>query len=634
MARKPDPEKCRAARVPGPFGFGSAVPVRAAWPALFLLALAASALPSAAVTLVSRSAGLELPLKEEGKTELEVGDVNGDGRLDLVSVGDHGNPNFNSDEHGLMVWLGDGAGGWTVSQTGSFGYGGCALGDLDRDGHLDVAWGLHHNYGSGMGSRLISAARGDGTGSNWTDWGQGLATNGEDWGMFATALADFDGDGRLDLVSESFGGTNGLQLYRNRGDGTWNPAWALTGGTVQYTIEACDLNGDGYADIASTRSGSTVLLGDGTFGFATAMAGLPSGTIRCVDAGDMNGDGRDEIVFGLASAGLRCCRYDPGTESWQDASSGLPVSGAFTMAQLGDINGDGNLDVAGYAAPAGSIYLGDGLGHWTADATWTMPSPGDYSALRVDGDFDHDGREDIFVQATQSGFPFYRNQLRAYSAWQPPSALAARVVAPRGGEVLRLGSIRDIRWVTAVPQVLGQASIAIRLSVSGPGGPWTPLAAGLPDNGRYEWQVDAPGPSTQCRLEITATAGGETVAAMSAADFAILAPEGTDVPERPHARGTRLDALVLCPNPAVAGTAVLRIPEQDDRRNESVSFSPGDRVLLIDPTGRTLRSWQGIPACGLTLDLTARAGSTLPSGVYLVRIEVEGRARALRLVKR
>jgi len=148
---------------------------------------------AAGVTLVSRSAGLADPDKEEGKTELELADFNGDGYLDLVSVGDHGSPYFNSDEHGIMVWLGNGAGNWTVHQSGNFGYGGCAAGDLNRDGLMDLAWGVHHNYtSSDFGNQLIEAALGDGSGASWTPWDDGLATSGEDWGMFATDLADFN----------------------------------------------------------------------------------------------------------------------------------------------------------------------------------------------------------------------------------------------------------------------------------------------------------------------------------------------------------------------------------------------------------------------------------------------------------
>ena len=50
------------------------------------------------ITLIDKSAGLDVPKKEKGKTEYEVIDINGDGYLDIVSVGDHGSPFFNSDE--------------------------------------------------------------------------------------------------------------------------------------------------------------------------------------------------------------------------------------------------------------------------------------------------------------------------------------------------------------------------------------------------------------------------------------------------------------------------------------------------------------------------------------------------------
>lgn len=62
------------------------------------------------ITFISKSSGLETPEKEGGKTELELADINNDGHLDIICVGDHGSPYVNSDQHGIMVWLGDGEG--------------------------------------------------------------------------------------------------------------------------------------------------------------------------------------------------------------------------------------------------------------------------------------------------------------------------------------------------------------------------------------------------------------------------------------------------------------------------------------------------------------------------------------------
>ncbi len=478
------------------------------------------------VSLVSRSTGLQNPDKEEGNTEFEIHDINGDGHLDIVSVGDHGSPYVNSGEHGIMVWLGNGSGTWTVHQSGNFGYGGCAAGDLDLDGLVDLAWGIHHDWGSGgFGDRLMGAALGDGTGTSWTPWGSGLATNGETWGMFCTALADFDCNGLLDMVSQSFGGSNGLHLYENHGDGTWSQAWALTGGSVGFTLEAADINADGFPDIVSTRSGSNVLLGDGAFGFTPCMTGLPtSGTIRGIHTGDMDNDGDGDLVFGLGSSGVRCYTYEAGSNSFTSASNGLPTSGTCYLSQFGDFDGDGFLDIVFYSDPTGYVYLGDGAGNWSFDTSWTMPSPGDASALRVDGDVDHDGREDIAVSASKSGFPFYRNQLRLYSPWLAPADLAGRVRFPQGGETLVNGSIREIRWLAAVPTAQGQASVDVQLSLAGPSGPWTTIASGLPDSGSFQWLVDSAG-STACRIKIILTTATNSASAVSPADFAIVGGE-------------------------------------------------------------------------------------------------------------
>lgn len=581
-----------------------------------------------AVTLVSKSAGLEVPNKEEGNTEFELGDINGDGHLDVLSVGDHGSPYVNSNQHGIMVWLGDGAGHWAVHQYGNFGYGGCAIGDLNLDGHADVAWGVHHNWGSsGMDSRLMGAALGDGSGAAWTDWGEGLASNGEEWGMFATALADFDGDGRLDIVSQSFGGSNGLRVYRNQGDGTWVQAYALTGGSVGSTIEAGDVNADGYADVVSTRAGTNVLLGDGAFGFTVAMDGLPGSGIHGIALGDINGDGMQDVSFGYSSSGVRCFTFDGA--AWQAASSGLPGSGYYDLTQLGDIDGDGHLDLVAYDPPTGRLFLGDGAGGWSADATWTMPSPGDASALRVDGDIDHDGREDILISASMSGFPFYRNQLRAYSPWEAPPELAARVTSPRGGETLRVGTVRTLRWAAGVPEGEGPATVDLELSLQGAAGPWLPVASGLPNNGRFQWVVDAPAASHSARLRVTVTGASGSAQAVSPGDFRIegefsaVGENGSGLGadgEPYHGRSREGQpgwTFRVTPNPT-HGRIRLAIEGATEGSAQVSLHDPAGRLMGTTPLPAGTRVWD--------LGLRETFGRSLDTGQWFVRVQVDGRS--------
>jgi len=588
-------------------------------------ALLPTATPAAAVlTLQSRSAGLDLPSQAEARTEFEVGDVDGDGELDLVSVGDHGSPFVNSDQHGIMVWLGDGAGNWSVRQFGNFGYGGCALGDLDRDGFLDVAWGIHHNWGSGMDARLMGAARGDGSGAAWADWGQGLAANGETWGMFATALADFDGDGLLDIASQSFGGSNGIRVYRNHGDGTWSQASALTGGTVGYTVETADVDADGRMDIVSTRSGATVLLGDGTFGFTVQTAGLPASGIRGIAVGDIDEDGAVDLSFASGSSGVRAFSFDGA--QWNDRSSGLPASGTYQLTQLGDLDGDGHLDLVVFAGPSGQVFLGDGAGNWIADATWSMPSPGSASALRVDGDIDHDGRDDIVVSATQSGFPFYRNQLRLYSPWSEPASLTARVVSPRGGEAVRPGSVRSIRWSAAVPPAQGAASVDLELSRHGVAGPWLPIATAIPTSGGYQWIVSAPGGVDDARIRVTVTTTSGSVQATSPAGFRILGdPAG--LPEGGGADDDDAGRSELTSSDEHGG-ADLRVSFHPVPARETVtlvalrSMPSSATMTLHDLLGREIRSLELSPGeVRAVVSLTGRSGERLAAGTYYLRVQ-------------
>lgn len=530
---------------------------------------------SAALTLVNRSAGLDVPTREEGRTEFELGDVNGDGHLDIVSVGDHGSPNVNSAQHGITLHLGDGAGNWTVNQSGNFGYGGCALGDLDLDGNMDLGWGIHHDLGSsGYGGELMGAALGNGAGTSWTPWGTGLASSGETWGMFASALADFDCDGDLDLLSQSFGGGNGLRLYRNNRDGTWAQVWAASGGSVGYTLEACDINADGYPDIVCTRAGTNVYLGDGAFGFTLATSGLPA-SVRGIHAGDMDNDGDRDLVLCEGSSGVRCYRFELGSSSWTSASAGLPTTGSYDLAQLGDLNGDGWLDVVAYDAATGRTWLGDGAGNWTADATWTMPSPGSPSGLRVDGDIDHDGRDDIVIAASKSGFPFYRNQLRVYSPWLAPAVLGARVAEPVGGETYQAGSSREIRWRAAVPLAAGPASVELQLAQAGAGGPWTTLVTGLPDNGCWQWPVGQVSSDT-CRIKVIVSTGAGSVSVTSPGDFRIVG-------------GVLPDPLVATPTsfPETGGTI-------DFSLDAGAAFAGRDYFLLASASGTS----PGTPLAG------------------------------------
>ena len=69
--------------------------------ALLMLLVATPAL--AQLSYVESSQGLDAVAFDGGLTEVEMGDVNGDGHVDLVTIGDHGSPDIGTPQHGIMI---------------------------------------------------------------------------------------------------------------------------------------------------------------------------------------------------------------------------------------------------------------------------------------------------------------------------------------------------------------------------------------------------------------------------------------------------------------------------------------------------------------------------------------------------
>jgi hypothetical protein len=497
-----------------------------------MLLLALAALPQASIAperwrsdlrYVEASQGLGTPSLDGGPLEVEMGDVNGDGFVDLVSIGDHGSPFVNTQEHGLMVWFGSAAGTWSVFQNGNFGYGGVALGDFDGDGRMDAAYGMHHNYsGADLGDQLLEVALGDGTGRAWTPWDDGLATHGQSWGLSGTDCADVDGDGDLDVGAAGFGSIDGLHVYLNNGDGTWTRSFGFLGGNSENDFIFGDVNGDGRPDFATGHQSGTIWLGDGAGGFSSGDANLPPpGNIGRpgVSIGEVNGDGLLDLAYVTGSGGIKLwLRTAAG--GWLDASGALPASGDYEKTQLADLNGDGRGDLLASGRGFTVIAIGDGAAGFAPADTIFTPGPGYVECLRAGADADRNGRLDFLLVADEGGAFNSENTLRFFREAHAASALRAAVTGPLPQAAVRAGSAQFAHWLSEVPG--GAASVAdVELSLDGPDGPWLPLAAGAPDVGRLQWLVPS-SPTDDARLRVTIRAGGAGASAISRVPFRIV----------------------------------------------------------------------------------------------------------------
>jgi hypothetical protein len=217
-------------------------------------------------------------------------------------------------------------------------------------------------------------------------------------------VADFNGDGKLDLVS--VGPTDGpsqVSVLLGVGDGTFLPQVAYAVGAAGISVAVGDFNGDGFQDIAAANIGSStvsILLGRGDGTFQNDVQ-YPVGTQPfSLTVGDFNGDGILDLAVLNAvdqTVGVLLGNGDgtfPAQVSYPVGEGSDPFDSDYILAA--DFNKDGKLDliVANFDDNTMSIFLGNGDGTFQPQVTYATGSgPNDLAV----GDFNHDGNLDVAV---------------------------------------------------------------------------------------------------------------------------------------------------------------------------------------------------------------------------------------------
>lgn len=570
---------------------------------------------------------------EAGKTQVRFADLDQNGHLDIVTIGDHGSPNVNTNQHGISVFFGNGTGsGWTLYQNGNFGYGGCAAGDINNDGKQDLAYSMHHNYSTtDLGNQLIEAALGDGSGKNWTPWDDGLAGNGESYGMFGTDLGDINNDGWLDIASNSFGAGQGIHIYKNNSNGTWSQTYQFGNSNTFRYIQFGDMDGDGNLDfVASNNQGST-FFGNGTGSFTLKKAGLPplpdanGWPYEDVSLYDIDNDGDDDFIFTYrkaspAQGGVYVYKWNKATQQWDNHSTGLPVvsNDKFLCARAADLDMDGWADLVLTSDLSNDVQIwkGNGGTSWNKVYSYPMTSFTGAEDIAI-ADIDHSGYPDILVWGSYlGGGPFNpqtQNKIRVFMDSFDPSLMSASLQYPKGNECWQSGSVKFIKWISAVPGN-HPSMVKIEYSTAGNNGPWTLIAASAPNNGTYQWNVPAAVVSSNCFIRITATDFNTSASAvaMNTVPFSMGCTSSTTGLQNVVLSGE----VNLFPNP-VSGSATLELSNYEEAQINIYDMF-GNLVMSESVTGR----------------LNQLQMQTLSAGLYVLEAKMTAGTERIRFIVR
>jgi hypothetical protein len=335
-----------------------------------------------------------------GVTYTAVADVNGDGKPDLVVSNSCANNACSFGDVGILLGNGDGT---FQAEMGYYDSGGnhatsVAVADVNGDGKPDVIVTNQGFEPGALGPVGVLLGNGDGTFQPAVTYSSGASS-----ALFA-AVADVNGDGKLDLLVANEVGTVGVLL--GNGDGTFQAAVVYDSGQdVSNFIVAADLRGDGRLDIVVTGDTVNVLLGNGDGTFQPAIS---YGNASSVAVADVDGDGRPDLVIGENGA-LVGILLGNGDGTFQEPVIYSTGASSLTWPTVADMNGDGKPDLVvsnlcasvsscGYGSV--SVLLGNGDG--TFQPATSYDSGGNVSSVVV-ADLNGDGTPDAVATNQASG---------------------------------------------------------------------------------------------------------------------------------------------------------------------------------------------------------------------------------------
>jgi hypothetical protein len=280
-------------------------------------------------------------------------------------------------------------------------YGGIAS-DLNNDGHLDITIVNEESFDLRVFVHSTSAE------SPFSTFLQPTFPVGQQ--ASPSEPSDFNRDGNTDICVVNIASAT-VSILLGNGNGTYAPQQVVNVGATPRGNAVLDVDGDGDIDIVNTNYGNgnlSLLVNNGVGVFGAPIFFNSGGAAEyALATADMNNDGILDLIAGARAAQQIVVSLGNGNSTFAPQPA-QPIGGQVWMLVCGDLNHDGNADVASVNSTSntGSILMGNGAGQMGAPQTYAT----DPFSLGVDlGDIDGDGDLDWATSSFSGDWRLYRN---------------------------------------------------------------------------------------------------------------------------------------------------------------------------------------------------------------------------------